>query len=120
MELRGRAVPEPWRIPPFVRRSRLRQVCSIQMCRSSSEQRNQLGANEQPAASMGHPDRISECREAVRSGGGAEAFFAAVLARAVAGLDLGTQGASHGWIIRNCTSFRFLRGVFIEVVRGSR
>ena len=67
MELRGRAMSEPWPIP-FISRSRWRQVCSIRVCRSSSKQSIWvLTTNEQYAASVGCSDRVSVCRGVVRT-----------------------------------------------------
>ena len=69
MELRGRVIPEPWPIPP-VRTPREMEASLL-----DSDVQELLGAEElagdeltrQSAPSMGCSDRISECREVVRT-----------------------------------------------------
>ena len=69
MEFRGRVIPEPWPIPP------VRNPLEMEACLLDSGVQKLLGTeelaggrtDEQSAASMGSSNRISECREVVRT-----------------------------------------------------
>ena len=104
-------IPEPWPIPPV--RSPLEMEAGF--LDSDVQERDEV-ASERSAVSMGCPDQVSECREGIRTLLLCDSAYSGWRWRhfrsSCRSAGERRRRAPRRWTVRNCTSFRFLRGGF--------